>query len=114
MNRQLLEWIAVGVLYLSLIGVALFLEAADLVLLAALTVIPLVLLLAARRNVPLVKKLRMASPIAIAMPILLCVIWGVQFPEKLAFFVLGGVCGAVYMVCFDAIVKLVWTRRDVG
>ena len=113
-NRTLVEWLAVGALYAALGGAALFLGSEDLTLMAALLAIPLAAVLLIRPSMPLIDKLRMASVIAFAMPALLCVVFAVQFPERIPFFLFGGICGMVYMVCFDVFAKLMWLNRNAG
>ncbi|MBC7604078.1 MAG: hypothetical protein H7255_15640 [Ramlibacter sp.] len=113
-NQTLVEWLAVGALYAALVGAALYLGSEDLTLMAALLAIPLAAVLLVRPSMPLIDKLRLASVIAFAMPVLLCVVFAVQFPQRIPFFLFGGICGMVYMVCFDVFAKLLWMKRNAG
>ncbi|MRD46446.1 hypothetical protein GHT07_04110 [Caenimonas koreensis DSM 17982] len=105
-RSRIVDWCAAGAVYACLVGAALFVGSQDLVWLSGLLAIPMLAVLWITPGMALVDKLKLASPIAYAMPALLCVVWVVQFPDKTQNFLLGGACGVVYMLCFDMAAKL--------
>jgi hypothetical protein len=113
-KRTLVEWVVVGAAIVSLIAAGVLLGAADLAMFATVLVVPVSIVLLLRRRMSLVDKLKLTGPVAIAMPVLLCVTWLVQFPGRTAFFLVGGVCALVFFVSFELIVKLAWKHRDAG
>ena len=79
---------------------------------ASLTIIPLGLLLGARRELSMKQKLASVGLLWYALPVVGFVAWFAMYPGRPAYFLVGALCCLIFLVCFGFLIKQYWVRRD--
>jgi hypothetical protein len=109
---KLIESLAAAGLYLGIIGAAVLMRRPELAMLAALTILPLAVLLGLRRDLSLAQKLARVGLMWYVIPIALFIVWTAIYPGQSIYFLVAALCGLIYFVCLGCLVKLYWIRRE--